>query len=255
MPTHLVRRILQRLTKHALDSSEEGVGVGLQERESSHPSVYSRLLTDAEIAGKRHRDFVGGKWEEIGRWQFEFLRGQGLLPNHRLLDVGCGCLRGGIHFVHYLEPGCYYGIDKNASLIQAGREVELPEAGLAHKQPHLRVNDTFDFAGFATTFPFALAQSLFTHLPIHAIERCLVYIAKVLEPGGRFFATYFDAPAPHHLETIHRDDGIVTHSDRDPFHYHFSVFRFLVHELPLTVRDMGVCGHPRGQRMLEFVRM
>ena len=39
--------------------------------------------------------------------------------------------RGGVHFVRFLEPGRYYGIDKDAELIRAGLEIELPRAGLA----------------------------------------------------------------------------------------------------------------------------
>ncbi len=38
---------------------------------------------------------VGGLWDEIGQLQFDFLRAKGLLPRHKLLDFGCGSLRGG----------------------------------------------------------------------------------------------------------------------------------------------------------------
>ena len=50
-------------------------------------------MTDA------HREQVGGLWDEIGALQIDFLRAQGLRPGDTLLDVGCGCLRGGVHFV------------------------------------------------------------------------------------------------------------------------------------------------------------
>ena len=52
---------------------------------------------------------VGGMWDEIGRLQFEFLRARGLKADHWLLDIGCGCLRGGIHAIKYLKTGNYYG--------------------------------------------------------------------------------------------------------------------------------------------------
>ena len=73
---------------------------------------YGRQLTDAEIESRAHRELVGGLWEELGVLQFEFLVKRGLKPHHRLLDVGCGALRGGVHFVRYLDPGCYHGIDR-----------------------------------------------------------------------------------------------------------------------------------------------
>lgn len=215
---------------------------------------YGTQLSSADIARGLHRDAVGGRWDEMGLWQFAFLREQGLRPQDRLLDVGCGSLRGGCHFIRYLEPGHYYGIDCNASILEGGGRIELARAGLEQRWPHLLVNGAFEFHRFAATFRYALALSVFTHLSVNAIERCLVRIAEVLEPGGRFFATYFDAPAVHQLVPLPRPDGIQTQIDADPYHYHFSVFRFLVNELPLTVESLGTCGHPRQQTMLVFTR-
>jgi len=177
------------------------------------------------------------------------------LPRHRLLDIGCGALRGGIHFIRYLDPGNYYGVDLNASLIQAAREVELVEAGLVDRNPPLLVDDSFAFGRFGANFQMALAHSLFTHLPVNSIERCLVNVAASLEPGGRFYATYFEAPMPHHVAPMaHPGLMEMTHSDRNPYHYHFSLFPFLTTGLPMAVRNIGPWGHPRGQHMLEFVR-
>lgn len=227
---------------------------GRHQPEQSCPHPYGRELTAAEVARKKHRSFVGGKWDEIGRLQFEFLKSRGLQPQHRLLDVGCGALRGGIHFIGYLELNCYYGIDMNASLIRAGQAVELVEAGLQNRKPRLLVNDAFELDRFHTTFAFALAVSVFTHLPVNSIQRCLINVAKVLEPDGRFYATFFESPTLHHLQPIEHPGGIITASDADPFHYHFSVFRFLTTDLPLTVTNLGDWGHPRGQHMLEFTR-
>jgi SAM-dependent methyltransferase len=220
----------------------------------SLPHGYGRQLTDEEIAQGVHRKFVGGMWERIGRHQFDFLRDRGLRPEHRLLDVGCGALRGGVHFIRYLNVGGYYGIDINASLLAAGRDVELPAAGLVDRQPHLLLNDRFEFSCFGVTFPWALAQSVFTHLPLNSIDRCLVNMAEVLEPGGRLYATYFEAASPHHVQEIQHPGGTVTFSDANPFHYHFSAFEFLVSDLPLTVNNIGNWEHPRAQHMLEFVR-
>ena len=220
----------------------------------SPPHGYGRQLTDEEIAEGVHRSFVGGMWERIGRLQFDFLRDRGLRPEHKLLDVGCGALRGGVHFIRYLDEGGYYGIDMNASLLAAGRDLELPAAGLTDRRPHLLLNDRFEFSRFAATFPWALAQSVFTHLPLNSIERCLVNMVEVLEPGGRFYATWFEAASPHHVEEIQHPGGTVTFSDANPFHYHISAFEFLVGDLPLTVNNLGDWNHPRAQHMLEFVR-
>ena len=229
--------------------------LGPDNADDAPPEGYRRQLSEEEIAQGAHRGFVGGLWEQIGRLQFDFLRERGLRPGDRLLDVGCGALRGGVHFIRYLDPGGYYGVDMNESLLAAAARVELPAAGLTERRPHLLLNDRFEFRRFGVTFRWALAQSVFTHLPLDSIERCLVNVAEVLEPGGRFYATFFEAPTERHVEEIQRPDGIVTHADADPFHHHPRVFESLVANLPLTVRNLGGWEHPRAQHILEFVRL
>lgn len=141
----------------------------------------------------------------------------------------------------------------SASLLTAGLG-EVEEAGLADRQPHLMADGCFAFEKFQTSFHFAIAQSLFTHLPINAIQLCLVKIANVLECGGRLYATYFSCPEIHHMDKLEHRDGTITYGYRDPYHYHFSLFEYLVIGLPLMVNNIGPWGHPRSQHMLEFIR-
>jgi hypothetical protein len=96
-------------------------------------SYYDLQLTPEEILAGEHRPLVGGLWSEIGQLQFEFLRRNGLLPVHKLLDAGCGALRCGIPIIKYLNPGNYYGLDINESLIAAGKH-ELEQEGLTGKR-------------------------------------------------------------------------------------------------------------------------
>src|SRR6476619_7354649 len=98
------------------------------------PNVYGHRLSPLDIAAGRHRDFVGGLWDLAGTHQLRFLVAHGLRPWMRLLDLGCGCLRGGIHLVRFLDPGRYYGIDVNASLLAAAW-LELELAGLRPRLP------------------------------------------------------------------------------------------------------------------------
>lgn len=53
------------------------------------------------VATGGHRDFVGGQWDELGIFQLKLLQSFGLHPEHTLLDVGCGALRGGIRFAEF----------------------------------------------------------------------------------------------------------------------------------------------------------
>ena len=142
------------------------------------------------------RNRVGGRWEEIGLQQFDFMLAEGLQPAHAFIDVGCGVLRGGLHYINFLDPGKYFGIDISADMI-SGAEAELTAAGLAAKHPTLRVTETFDvdFTGdFTGGFDRGIALSVFTHVPWNSCYRALANLAPAMAPGGRFYATFFPGP-------------------------------------------------------------
>ncbi len=216
---------------------------------------YRPRLTAEEIAAGEHKDFVGGLWEEIGDLQAEFLKAEGLLPGHRLMDIGCGSLRGGVRFVSYLDRGNYYGLDINASLIEAGKR-DLAWLNLSGKQPNLLVNDNFELSRFGVSFDYAIAVSVFTHLHTNHIARCLAETRKVLKSGGRLFATFFEAPSSLHPGPIvcdHGDHGgVLSNHDADPFRYSFAEIERLSETAGLSVENLGDWGHPRDQRMLCF---
>ena len=213
---------------------------------------YWQQLSEEDIAAGKHREFVGGFWDDIGRLQMEFLKQQGLQSGHRLVDVGCGALRGGIHFAAYLDRGDYFGLDVNPSLIEAGK-LELEEAGLQEKKANLAVSDKFELTTFGAHFDYGIAVSLFTHLPMNHIIRCLVEVRQTLVPGGKFYATFFEAPTSGHLEPIlHEPGGITTLLDEDPFHYSLKDMEAIAELAGLSVQYVGDWGHPRSQKMLCF---
>jgi SAM-dependent methyltransferase len=205
-----------------------------------------------------HREVVGGLWDEIGDLQFRFLIEHGLQPQHTLLDIGCGSLRGGVHFIRYLEAGNYVGVDINQSLLDAGFDVELKAAGLQDKMPreNLVCLAKFEFDQSGRQFDFALAHSMFTHLTFNNIRRCLERLTSAMKIGGHFFATFFELPpiANPSLPHTHAPGEIVTYDTRDPYHYKLADFFYAASGLPWQIRYLGKWGHPRGQRMLEFIR-
>ena len=219
---------------------------------------YARLLDDHEIRRGEHRRMVGGMWDAIGRLQLDHLVMHGLQPGMRVLDVGCGALRAGVHLVGFLEPGRYYGVDRNASLLDAGYDVELAAVRLQDKLPreHLLADAAFDVARFGVSFDIALAHSLFTHLPIEEVRRCFSAVACVLRPGGRLFATFYECPAGAAADRpiTHEPGAIVTFPDRNPYHYRPAELAGCADELGLTLRGWGEWGHPRAQRMMCFER-
>ncbi|MBC7644963.1 MAG: class I SAM-dependent methyltransferase [Thermoleophilia bacterium] len=203
-----------------------------------------------------HRDAVGGMWDEMGQFQLDFLKAEGLKPTDSLLDVGCGSLRAGIHFINYLEPGNYSGIDQEQSLLDAGRDIELGATEFVARRPQLVCMDDFSLGSLGRKFDFAIAQSVFSHLEDNLIRRCLIGVEDALAPGGRFYATFFENEnGPRFVGPIDRNGGTFqSFFDRDPFHYTVRQFEQMVEDLDLTLRDIGDWGHPREQRMLCFER-
>jgi SAM-dependent methyltransferase len=215
---------------------------------------YGRQLTASEIAAGKHRSFVGGLWEEIGQLQFDFIKAQGLMPEHKLVDIGCGAMRGGVYFVGYLRKGNYYGLDINASLIEAAN-LELKNLDLLRKSPNLLVNDKFELSMFETKFDYAIGVSVFTHLYLNNIMRCLVEVEKVLSPNGKFYASFFQSPGSAYLKPIlHSPGEVTTYYDYDPFHYSFSEMQYLAEVANLKVELVDDWSHPRNQKMLCFSR-
>jgi SAM-dependent methyltransferase len=206
-----------------------------------------------------HRAIVGGMWDEIGRLAFDFLVGAGLQPGDRLLDVGCGALRVGVHLVRYLDPGNYYGIDLQEALLDAGYEHEIVSAGLSDRLPreNLRPSGAFE-AGFAAPVDLALALSVFTHLPWNHLRLSLERLANVVRPGGRYFVTYFEASSspdvPFGQPQLHDPGGITTYPASDPFHYRQQDIAAAASGTPWTCEILGEWHHPRDQRMALFTR-
>ncbi len=215
---------------------------------------YGFTLTDEEIAAGVHRGKVGRAWSHTGQLQQDFLVAQGMAPTSKVLDVGCGALRAGIVIAQYLEPRGYYGIDVNESLIRAALQHELPLAGLEDRVPaeNLRVTDRFE-CDFGVAFDFAIAQSVFTHLPLNHIRLCLYQLSLVMAPGGRFYATFFEAPASTPYDRRVQQVVRKTWPERDPYHYRRADLVWAAETVAdWNVRYIGDWGHRRGQRMIEY---
>jgi SAM-dependent methyltransferase len=209
----------------------------------------------AGVANGEHRDMIGGMWEEIGALQFDFLVHQGMRPHHKLLDLGCGAGRLAVRAVPYLQGGggVYHGVDLSASLLSAAhKELEAIGAPLSPRDLHA----TADFTpgpGAPSTFDFGIAQSLFTHLPRDCFEQALRAIAPWFGPASRFFATFFIGPA-NAAELRHEPSGVVSHPDRDPFHYDADAIVAAAMRNGWRVESLGAWDHPRDQQMCALRR-
>jgi cyclopropane fatty-acyl-phospholipid synthase-like methyltransferase len=68
-------------------------------------------------------------WKMKRDFQIHFLRSMKLAPEHYLLDIGCGTLRGGVPIIQYLQESHYYGIEVREDALDEGRS-ELEEEAL-----------------------------------------------------------------------------------------------------------------------------
>lgn len=213
---------------------------------------YDQQLSEAEINRKAHRGKVGGFWEVLGQLQFDFMLEHGLKPKHRLLDIGCGCLRGGVKFIPYLDAANYYGIDINESLLTAAAQ-EIEQANLQAKKPNLLLNSGFEFNQFGVKFDFMISVSVFTHLSTNIILRCLARVAENLTSSGKYFSTFFISEKSLELKPIkHQPGSITTHYDQDPFHYSFEEISDMASKCGLLATLIGEWDHPRAQQMVLF---
>ena len=197
--------------------------------------------TDQRVDDNPH-EAVGGLWDELGQLQFEFLIRRGLQAHDRLLDIGCGTLRGGRHFIRYLDIDGYTGLDISPKAIEYA-EVLVQREGLVEKKPRLVLSKQNDlrFHEFSSeTFEYLLAQSVFTHLPAAPIEECFRFVGSIMTSTSRFFFTYNEASRPR--QTSFKDFG-----------YPKSFFKTLAKAYQFELHDWSPdYPHPRGQRMLSI---
>lgn len=221
------------------------------------PKYAERAFSEEEVARGEHRRFVGGQWDALGQHQLDFLTRRGLAPGDTFLDVGCGALRAGRHLIDALEPGHYYGVDANLSLLNAGYDVELSDAQRARLPvANLRANDRFD-VDFGVRFDMAIAQSVFTHLSLNHLRLCLVRVGRVMRPGGRFYVTFFEQPAATPLDkiVIRREGGRPFLSEQNVYWYYRQDLAWAAKFGPWRLRYIGDWGHPVGQMMAEYTRL
>lgn len=134
------------------------------------------------------------EFEAVGRLQLEVLVHEGLYPHSKVLDVGCGALRGGYWLMHFLDPGCYYGIEPYREMLAAGLEHLVGPDTVARKRPTFDDNTDFDLSVFGVRFDFVIARSIWTHATMGQIERMLDSFTQVAAPGGVMVASYFRFP-------------------------------------------------------------
>lgn len=132
-------------------------------------------------------------FEKGGRELFVYLLKAGLNPNSKLVDIGCGVLRGGYWLIHFLDPACYCGIEPHVGRLEMGVNTILEPEVLEAKRPRFDTNPRFDTSVFGEKFDFFLAYSVWTHAPKQQIQMMLDSFLRDAKDGGVFLTSYLPA--------------------------------------------------------------
>ncbi len=141
-------------------------------------------------------------WREAGRVQFETYRDRfAIAGSAKITDYGCGTLRIGAHFIDYLEPDSYFGLDVTADLLAIGQEM-LGADLLREKRPRFGVIGDAAAVAQAAAFgaDFVYSSSVCTH--VHPDEAATYFgnLEKLTgKPGAVLFFDMIIAgrPVPH----------------------------------------------------------
>ena len=175
-----------------------------------------RLMHENGFQGVPTEDF-----EESGRLQFMSLLKEGLVPESRVLDIGCGVLRLGYWLIRFLDAGCYFGIEPAKGRVDLGRKYLFSQELLRQKSPHFDFNETFDTGVFDQKFEYFIAGSIWTHCDKHSIRIMLDGFIQNSTEDAVFLTSFIPATSDQDdymgsgwVGTSHKSEiaGVIRHS-------------------------------------------
>ena len=158
---------------------------------------------------------------KAGHRQLMALIGEGLQPEAKVLDIGCGCLRTAYWLVHFLDADGYHGIEPARQRIECGLEYLFTSEELKLKRPRFDCNPDFDSSVFNTRFDFFLAGSIWSHASKRQVGMTLDSFVRDSTAGGVFLASYLPAQSSEDdyqgdlwVGTSHESNtaGVIRHS-------------------------------------------
>lgn len=118
---------------------------------------------------------------------FTFLKNQGLKPEHKILDIGCGGGRLGNNLISYLNKENYYGLDKEIKMINYFNN-SLND-NLKSKNPNILLQDlNLNFGDIK--FDFIYAYSVLTHITKEEYANLLNELKSYIKPSTKIYFTF-----------------------------------------------------------------
>ena len=175
-----------------------------------------RMISERGFLGVPRETFA-----QAGREQLIALLAEGLRPESKVLEFGCGCLRIACWLIRFLDSGGYYGIEPARQRIDYGLHYLFTPEELQIKRPRFDYNPVFNSSVFDTKFDFFLARSIWTHASKLQIEATLDSFLRTAAPRATFLASYLPAQSPDEdyqgtqwVGTSHESDtpGVIRHA-------------------------------------------
>ena len=117
----------------------------------------------------------------------EYLKGDGLEPSHKVVDYGCGSLRLGRHFIQFLEPEHYWGVDVSEEFFRMGLEGIDPDL-VAERKPRLGAISPEQLAEIRADGPdYVFAMGVLFHVPPEELTLFFNEICSVAHEGTRIY--------------------------------------------------------------------
>jgi len=166
---------------------------GISHYPDEEASNHTALPCPGELLVEEHHSNYGEPWAG-GRDVFEFLANASTLtPTDQVLEIGCGTLRVGLHFIRYLDAGRFHCLERDELSLMAALRYELPAQGLLYKRPMIVRGEDMDFSKFGDTVMYDLiyASAVFLHIPDKLVWTGLERLAGKLRPQrGRIFVSH-----------------------------------------------------------------
>ncbi|CAO2832713.1 unnamed protein product [Amaranthus hypochondriacus] len=166
---------------------------GISHYEGDEANNHTALPCPGELLVEEHHSNYGEPWAG-GRDVFEFLAESAhLSPDSQVLEIGCGTLRVGVHFIRYLKPEHFHCLERDELSLMAAFRYELPSQGLLHKRPIIVKGEDMDFSRFESGIVYDLiyASAVFLHMPDKLVWLGLERLADKLKPyDGRIFVSH-----------------------------------------------------------------
>lgn len=145
-------------------------------------------------------------YDDWGLKDLDFLKKNGLLRHHKILDFGCGFGRCAVQLVPYLKKRNYYGLEISNARLEVAKEklklnnIKLEDCVLIYNNSNSNISNLFLND---EKFDYIYLNSVFTHTPYKDIDDILKQFKKILNKNGKIiFSAHLKERNPKIKKTI-----------------------------------------------------